>query len=196
MERHFKFSVLQAHPDRRRGERVNVGIVVFLPDRLDIRLPESRKMQALTGHAWEEITQAYAEQITRAFKENVEPAEFVQSMDFVSGVFVPSELGTFIVTADDDYEKRVRSILDTLVNRPELSKRQRQQRINSEISKVLRKAEILATKDETIDDHKVIARFVVSPEKDVVAFCLQERQDESRFHVRHAICEGAAREGM
>ena len=34
----YKYSILQAVPDPRRGERVNVGVVVFLADRLDVRL--------------------------------------------------------------------------------------------------------------------------------------------------------------
>jgi hypothetical protein len=169
MAQSFSFSVLQANPDRRRGERVNVGIVVFLPDRLDVRLPESRKMRALTGHSCDDLTQAYAAQIARAYEKDRTPERLVKSIDFMSEIFVPSELGSFAVNAGSDYEKRIASILDNLVNRPRAARRERQQRINSEISRILKKAELLAARGETIEDHKVVPRFVVSPAKDVVA---------------------------
>ena len=45
----FNYSILTAIPDARRGERVNVGIVVFLAERLDIRFSDIAKLRALTG---------------------------------------------------------------------------------------------------------------------------------------------------
>lgn len=34
----YSYALIRAVPDARRGEWVNIGVVVFLPDRLDVRL--------------------------------------------------------------------------------------------------------------------------------------------------------------
>ena len=49
----YDYAVLQAIPDQRRGERVNIGVAVLKEDGLGIRVFESRKVQALTGQSWE-----------------------------------------------------------------------------------------------------------------------------------------------
>ena len=48
----FSFAILKAIPDPKRGERVNVGIVVFKPDGSDIRIPEVGKLRALHDGNW------------------------------------------------------------------------------------------------------------------------------------------------
>ena len=169
MEKSFKFSVLQADPDRRRGERVNVGIVVFLEDRLDVRMPELRKLTMLTGHKWDEIAEAYATQLTKGFDRNRSAQELLSGISFVSQIFEASEVGTLTVHSDAEDQDRVNSILQHLVKKPSLTKADKQQKINSEISKMLKRAEVLATKGQTIDDHKVVKRFIISPDKEIVA---------------------------
>ena len=43
MARTYKFAVLRATPDPRKGEVINVGIVVFHPETTDIRIAPSLK---------------------------------------------------------------------------------------------------------------------------------------------------------
>jgi hypothetical protein len=59
----YKFSVVQARPDRMRGERVNVGVIVRGPDGVDVRLPEIRKLSPLTGHHWDDVAAAFSKMI-------------------------------------------------------------------------------------------------------------------------------------
>jgi hypothetical protein len=169
MAQSFEFAILQASPDNRRGEQVNVGLVVFLASKLDVRIPESRKLRALTGFAWDDVSRTYAQHIAKAFNPKVAAAEMIGSMDFTSSVFALSGLGTIRIDRPDEYEGRVESILDNLVLRPKLTPAQRQQRINTEIARVLRTAKVLAKQGQTIDDHKVVTKFVVSPSKKAVA---------------------------
>jgi hypothetical protein len=50
MARSYKYAVLTAVPNPRRGERVNVGIIVFRPDGFDVRFKQAEyKLRALTG---------------------------------------------------------------------------------------------------------------------------------------------------
>ena len=89
----FKFSILQAAPDPRRGERVNVGLVVFLKDKVDFRMPELRKLRALTGHGWDDIARAYGGQIEKGFADQRDPEALIKSVALLSETFVPSDLG-------------------------------------------------------------------------------------------------------
>jgi hypothetical protein len=165
----FKFSVVQASPDRRRGERVNVGVLVFLNDRVDFRVPELRKLKMLAGHGWDEIASAYGAQVATEFAREKNPDQLIKNISTMSKIFMPSDLGSAIVNTTDEYEDRVNSILNTLVVRPSLTKGEKQARINSEISKMLTAQQVLATKGQTIDDHKVVRGFVVSKDKELVA---------------------------
>src|ERR1017187_5563562 len=50
MDRSYKYAVLRIIPDSRRGECVNIGIVVFTPSKVDVRLISSlNKVAAIDG---------------------------------------------------------------------------------------------------------------------------------------------------
>lgn len=169
MAHSFKFSILQAIPDRRRGERVNVGVMVFLKDRIDFRMPELRKLRALTGHGWDEVAQAYGTLIEREYIDQKEPSKLIKNISALSETFAPSEVGVMVIDSESEYESRVDSILSSLIAKPSLSKRQRKAHINSEIAKTLEKQQVLARRNQTINDHVVVRSFVVDQTKDLVA---------------------------
>jgi hypothetical protein len=169
MAQSFEFAILQAMPEGPRGERVNIGLIVFLPERLDVRVPEVRKLRALTGETWNDVIQTYVDQISRSFRPDANPTNMLKSIEFYSSALSPSRTGTLKIDHSSEYEERVKSILDNLVIRPTVRKSEKQERINTEIAKTLRKAEVLAKKGQTIDDNKVVTKFVVSEEKQAVA---------------------------
>jgi hypothetical protein len=168
MDRSFEFAIVEAKPDQQRGERVNVGLIVLKPDGIDVRLPELRKLRTLTGHTWDAIAQAYQARLEDARGRGLLRLDNPLVASELSEVFTFGTRGILRVGAHD-YEERVASILKFLVDRPVLSRRQKQERINTEISRVLKKAGVLSERGETIEDHKVVSRFVVSAEKAVVA---------------------------
>jgi len=170
MGRSFSFSILQATPDRRRGEQVNIGLVVFKSDGLDVKLPESRKLISLTGRSGEDLTRAFVEQIRQSFTADLPPNKLIESIGFYSQVFKVSDPGQFIVESETDYETRVRDILHTLVIRPQIEKPDRQQpKINKEIKQDLVQSDVMAKRNDTIESHRVVANFVVSEEREAVA---------------------------
>jgi len=163
----YKFSIIQARPDAFRGERVNVGIAIQTESKLDIRLPELRKLKPLTGHGWDEIARVYSESFARADVRVIEGRD--KSIELNSEVFILGEPGVFVASSQDEYESRVRSILNHFVFRPKLSRKEKTEKINSEIARALKNVGVLARPDENINDGKIISRFVVSEEKDIIA---------------------------
>ena len=75
----FKYAILTAIPDQRRGERVNIGLVVFLRDQLDIRFSDLSKVAAIAGEGnWGEYADKVAERLHKRFVTNRDPAEFMR----------------------------------------------------------------------------------------------------------------------
>src|SRR5271154_6454731 len=142
MDRLFEFAIIQATPDERRNERVNIGVAVATPTGLDIRLPEIRKLRALTGHRWDSVADAYCIQITQAWKAAGSLSHLADTPSGMSQVFTLATFGAMRATSGD-YEDRIKSVIANLGDKPVLSRREKQERINTEISRVLKRAGVL-----------------------------------------------------
>lgn len=172
MAHSYKFSVIQARPDSMRGERVNVGVVALGPSGLDVRLPEIRKLLHLTGHKWEEIASAYRLMLSKSEIADLEELHkpSPSSRNFTaSEVFALGKPGEIRANTAEEYEATLRKVLGVFVDKPTLTRKEKQQKINTEIAAMLKKGGVLADKGQTIDDRKVIPKFVISEEKDIVA---------------------------
>ncbi|MGO8243468.1 hypothetical protein [Rhizobium johnstonii] len=170
MAHSYKFSVIQARPDAMRGERVNVGVAIATPDGLDVRLTELRKLLHVTGHKWDEIAEAYREALTKSNASLLlTDRESIKRDPMQSEVFVLGRPGEIHARSREEYEKAVRKILSTFVEKPSLSRKEKQQKINTEISAMLRQVGVLGERGQGLDEGKVIPKFVVSKDKEIVA---------------------------
>ncbi|MGO4838788.1 hypothetical protein AB4144_41725, partial [Rhizobiaceae sp. 2RAB30] len=148
-----------------RGERVNVGIVAIGPNGLDVRFTEIRKLMHLTGHRWEDIAAAYQAMLVKAgvgdldrlYRPEQNHPELIRGRQLTdSEVFSLSKPGDIRADTPEAYDAAIRKALSVFVDRPTLSRREKQQKINSEISAMLKQVGVLASKGQTIDDGKVI----------------------------------------
>lgn len=165
MARSYKFSIVRATPNGLRAEKVNVGVVVFGPNGPDVRMPEIRKLNHLTGHGWEDISLAYKS----AFSGSATDTEARETELVQSEIFSLSAPGDLLARTPEEYESAVRKVLSLFVDKPALTRGERQQKINSEISSMIRQQGFLGEKTDTIDGGKVISHFVVSEKQDAVA---------------------------
>jgi hypothetical protein len=175
VDRIFRYSILMAIPDVRRGERVNIGTAIYRPEGVDIRLPEAAKLRSISLGAWN----AYAADFCRRLSEAYDPAEdavaFAARFSLMEPVVRLSEPGWFIANTAEAYEIHVRGILADLVVRgrdqevEEDEPRKKPSKINREIANEFRKIKLLASKDETIDDLKVKENHFVSVKENLRA---------------------------
>ncbi len=180
MENIFSYSILTAVPDARRGERVNIGIVVFLPERIDIRFSDLGKLKALTGHDWNAYASSAQVRLNGLFEAGQKLEDFNERIGAMENVIKPTDSGWFKLDRPEEYETRVGEILAALVNRPRRPSKPRETRINTEIAKEFRRTKVLARGSETIEDHKVMRNYLVSTEEDLRAdFILKN----GRYHV-------------
>jgi len=166
----FNYAVLMAIPDPRRGERVNVGLIVFLPDRVDLRFSELRKIRALRSGNWERYVSDVQRSINANYTSGTEPKVFIEGFSMLEGVIQCSDLAWFSVDKVEQYETRVSDILSTLVHKPRPETRPaRSTRINTEIARTFRHSRVLAKSDEPVDRGRVVRNLTISVEDDLTA---------------------------
>ena len=177
----YSYSILTAIPDRRRGERVNVGIVVFREGKADVRFAQAAfKLKALTRENWESRIEAIRERIAGLCKQPGSPADLLEKVAFVDSLIVPSGMGTLTAHSASDYEKTVEQILESLVLLPKLKASDAVSRINTEIAKTFRKAKALAKPDQGLKEGKIVRFLPVAPNEGLLAdFALRN----GRMHI-------------
>lgn len=149
-----------------------MGVVAVGPDGLDVRLTEVRKLMHLTGHKWDEIAQAYSEALAKIETSDLETLynrEGSSRSPMQSEVFLLGRPGDIRASNSQEFETAIQKILSTFVDKPALTRKEKQQKINSEISAMLRKVGVLGERGQGLEDGKVIPKFVVSEEKAIIA---------------------------
>lgn len=165
----YKYAVLKAVPDPRKGERVNIGLIVFLPDRLDVRFSDVGKLRALTGKAWDDYMQSTKKMLFQLHERLKEPDKIASAFGEFERVLKFSDFASMRVRDEQDYEKRVREIIQTLVAKPKPARKTSTTRINTEIAGQFRNASVLAEPEQKIEDRKIVRDFYVAPEEDLKA---------------------------
>jgi hypothetical protein len=175
MARTFEYAVLTAVPNERRGERVNVGVVVFRDDRLDVRFKQAAyKLRALTGENWDERLDSLAITASSLFEPKGKAADALERFKMLDPLFKPSDLGWLSVSDEADYEEKIDQILASLVALPRRERQETKSRINTEITREFSRAKIMAPLEEGIEGGKVVRDFSIDPREGLSAdFALQ-----------------------
>jgi len=161
MVRIFNYAVVQAIPDRRRGERVNIGLMIFRPDGIDLRISEMRKIAALAAGSWDADIDAFASAI-RSIDDPSQPAqERMDRVALLENQFVSTGQGWFEVSQAAEYDKVIGELINGLVTRRRAPRTRDGSTVVAEISAELRGAEILAGRDDKLQSGKVLRNFQI-----------------------------------
>ncbi|MBR0693248.1 DUF3037 domain-containing protein [Bradyrhizobium lablabi] len=181
MDHTYKYSVLTATPDRRRGERVNVGIVVFRDGKTDVRLVQAAfKLKALTRENWESRLEAIRDRIVRLCDNGDTPEACLERLALVDPLIAPTGMGMLSAHGGSDYERTVGEILESLVLLPKPRPTDAVSRINTEIAKTFRKAKALAKPEQGLKDGKIVRFLPIAPNEGLLAdFALRN----GRMHI-------------
>src|ERR1700722_4215314 len=110
----YKYAVLMAIPSARRGERVNIGMVVFRPDRLDVRVPAAAKLACLASGEWDAYIAGVTQRLAREFVPGQDPSQFAVRFSLIEPVVRMSEMGWFLVESEGQYETQIADTLAEL----------------------------------------------------------------------------------
>jgi hypothetical protein len=150
----YKYAILTAIPDAKRGERVNVGIVIFLDGDIDVRFSGVAKLAAISGGEWSGCVAEIRDRMKSIFVPNEDPGKFAERYAVLEDWIQFSDVSWFAADTAEEYENRIDQIVAAFIRRPreERSGKVRSTRINTEIAAVFRSAKVLAMQDETIED--------------------------------------------
>jgi hypothetical protein len=163
MENTYKYAILTAVPDPRRGERVNIGIVVIKESELDVRFQQAAsKLKALTGSTFDSRIQSAGKRI-KEFSSKAPVEEILSRINMVDPILSPTGTGIINVHSTADYERRIGEILTTLIVPPRERRTESQSRINTEIAKVFQEHKALAKPNTSITKGKIVRDYSVSP---------------------------------
>jgi hypothetical protein len=167
----YKYAVLEAIPDPRKGERVNVGVAAFSPTGLEIRFGSvGAKLRALTGRSWSPDFDAAKANLLSIFDAQKAPEEWRESALQWSAWLKPSALGSLRAASPEEFFERIDHIIKTLVDvPPPTAKRPKTTRIKTEITRALQENALLADRGESITSGRVVKDYLVAPEEDLWA---------------------------
>ena len=178
----FEYAILRVIPDAVRGECVNVGLVVFLDDGLDVRmLPTLGKVSALDGAIDLNALLSLPERLKDWYSSNKRPTQKLASLKHL-GVITVSDKASFALAAPDQYETEVTRLMKRLVV-PNLT-RYRSIRSHTRITQTLKKQftrnGILGKKLDDISRFLVVQNFPIAVDENLYAeFALKN----SHYHL-------------
>src|SRR5947207_5557988 len=164
MARTYRYCVLRAIPDKRRGECVNIGIAVITEAEIDVRILSSLgKVTALNGsvdvgqlHELPTTIGTYLKQFPTVDARHAA----LQRM----GIVTASDLGWFETGPSVDYETSVTRLMRTLVLPVTRRTTTRlHQRLKTSLRDRFRKQGILGVDLDAIDKHLVVANYPIDP---------------------------------
>ncbi|GAB0149551.1 DUF3037 domain-containing protein [Marichromatium gracile] len=158
----LKYAVIRVVPDTRRGETVNIGVVVFRPAGLDVRLlPSLHKVRALDPRFDEQMLRDYPPYFS-ALIEGIERPEQQHQVLANLGSIRLSALGEFHLEQGQDYEQQVQSILSDLVKPPLKHKRvEPVTRLETVIRQQFEVLQLLAKQEDDIDRGMVVPKYPI-----------------------------------
>ena len=156
MQRSFEFRIVRYEPDARRGERVNIGLIVLAPNGVQAHLLKNMaKALALSPQV------AFHSSLKVDLEDMYADVAKSGTLDAATrmGEFTLSEAGAFYCDASE-LPTYVDAAMKRLVNparRPSTS--EGTTRLHTEIKRQFKHDGVLATNPEQIGDHKVVAGF-------------------------------------
>jgi hypothetical protein len=163
------YSILRLTPDAARGETVNIGIAVFLPDRIDVRvIPGAAKIRALNPNVSIDRLYALPELLNKMAGSLGNDSARLSVMQAFPLIEL-SDFGKFVSDARP-YEDQVQSLLERFVKTPpRLRKAEKISRLDKELRTAFSASKLLGDHATDIKSHLVIPNFAISEAEELYA---------------------------
>lgn len=165
----YKYAIAQFPADAIRNERLNLAIVVFEADRLDVRIPKSLdKLRAISNAINLDTVRDSLSQLVGLddFARASYGAEIAKRMMFIeqAAPISFSAVGEFYAHDKLSYDNIVISLLTKLVEPERAPMRiiHRPTRLLREVKSAFKMERVLAKKDEGLDAHRIVSNHKVA----------------------------------
>lgn len=182
----FDYAIIRYMPDPRRGEIINLGLAVFRPSGLDIRMvPAAVKSSLLDGASTLPDIQSVQESFL-ALAAMVAPEDRYALLASASRSVMLSEKATFGIERLDQYAGKVEDLFAMLVKppvrrRPSTAKASR---LYTSIRDTFRRMDLLGDTALDIDSHRVVPHYPLGDDTGMTADFLLKN---GRFHLTQVV---------
>ncbi|MER8631690.1 DUF3037 domain-containing protein [Mesorhizobium opportunistum] len=180
----FNYALIRLVPFAHRGDVLNVGLVVFKSDRLDVRLnasPQLLNYFNVSSRAVEWI----ATHLRDSDDSSTELDARVARLSKATG-YTLSEIGWFTIDSDNQYEQRISDIISEYVEKPksQTPKKKPGSKLSKDLRKIFKEYDLFSGDIQDIDRHRVVANLPVGPSGKLhIDFMLKN----SKYHATETI---------
>ena len=164
----YDFAIIRLAPPDARNESLNIGVVAFRGEELDIRVSKNlEKVKAISGAIDIEMLRALVSNLADldARFRDAGIHELDARLENLSriGPLAIARAGTFVAENSAAYEGRLNSILKNMIEPEPAPRRQREKRskLLSQVKKSFRRGRVLAQNNEDLSSHRILTNFVV-----------------------------------
>ena len=182
----FDYCVIRYMPDPKRGEIINLGLIIFTKSGVDVRiLPTLNKVRIIDGRSEEEDLEKLKRTLEgiASFADNVDQQHSLLTA-FSSSLFF-SEKSYFSIDHNEEYEQKIKYLFDVLVKpHPIYTRQVKQSRLHTRLRKKFIQMDIFSKDINQIEQHKVVANYPISESTGMQVDFLVKN---GKYHVSEAI---------
>ncbi|MEY8768989.1 DUF3037 domain-containing protein [Erwinia sp. ACCC 02193] len=178
----YKYSLIRVTPNLEKGETINVGLIVYLDNDIDVRMLHSvSKLRAID----KSLDLNYLEELTgNLFKLSSTINDYKILPKLFRGSLSLSDFGMFTVDDAQGYEAKMNELMNRLVNPHRKTYKRINKKIFFDIKEKFSRQGILGKFNEDILDHKVVANYPISTDEGLVADFLLKN---GKYHLTETI---------
>jgi len=156
----IKFSIIKLSPNPLRGEVINIGILVYLSEGIDIRITDSQsKLKAIDDY----LTLESLEELKDSLIYVADTVDSLETMvSLFEGEISLTQPGFFTINNLSHYETKVSQLMDRFVNPAKRKSTGSRTRITTNLKDQFRKKGILGKSTDELSEHKVISNYPIS----------------------------------
>lgn len=178
----FKYSLIRVTPNLEKGETINVGLIVYLDDKIDVRMLNSvTKLRAID----KDLNQEYLDELSISlFDLSSRINDLYMLPHLFKGSLSLSSFGMFTIRSGESYEVKINELMNRLVNPHRQSHKKSKRRVFFDIKDAFVKQGIFSKYSEDLYQHKVVANYPISDEEGLVADFLLKN---GKYHLTETI---------
>ncbi len=178
----FKYSLIRVTPNLEKGETINVGLIVYLGDDIDVRMLNSvSKLRAIDKG----LGLDYLEELTGTLFHLSHAITDIKLLPrLFKGSLSLSDFGSFTIASSENYESKLNELMNRLVNPHKKPYKRINKKIFFDIRDNFQKQGILGKYEEDIFHHKVVTNYPISADEGLVADFLLKN---GKYHLTETV---------
>ncbi|MGK9173357.1 DUF3037 domain-containing protein [Yokenella regensburgei] len=178
----FKYSLIRVTPNLEKGETINVGMIVYRDNEIDVRMINSvSKLRAIDKG----LNLEYLEDLTSSFFDVSKVMKDIYLLPrLFKGSLSLSDFGVFTVGDMALYETKINELMARLVNPQRASHKRVSRKIFFDIKDTFIRNGVFSKYNEDLYNHKVVANYPISSDEGLMADFLLKN---GKYHLTETI---------